>query len=343
MTLLFRTTQNVGRVVWRQTFRTATRPSAALIETDKPNRNHSSATLSSVAYPSLSSVASSTIDRVQLSSALNARYFSAQAVNPEIKLYQYNICPFCHITKSLISYSKLDYESVEVNPLTKAELKPWSGDYKKVPIALIDEEQANGSEEIVESILDSPRVQTILEQRWSEECSNDNGADGTNKMTMQQFQESENAKKWIHFARDDLAAILYPNICSSLSDSYDAFGYVKYVDSFSSVQKMSIQYLGALAMYFAASKIKSKRNITDERATLHEALDKVEREGLQDGKLDYLSGCQCPDMGDVAVFGVLNSVKGLDAHKDAIQTRGGEVKEWYDRMHEQVLGEEAKY
>ena len=48
-------------------------------------------------------------------------------------------------------------------------------------------------------------------------------------------------------------------------------------------------------------------------------------------------------MGDVAVFGVLDSVKGLNAHNDAIQLRGGHVKEWYDRMHQQVLGEEAEH
>ena len=44
---------------------------------------------------------------------------------PDVKLYQYHICPFCNITKSLLSYSKLDYDHIEVNPLTKAELKPW--------------------------------------------------------------------------------------------------------------------------------------------------------------------------------------------------------------------------
>jgi len=127
-----------------------------------------------------------------------------------------------------------------------------------------------------------------------------------------------------------------------LGDSYDAFGYVNNVDSFTTLQKTSIRWMGSLAMYFAASKIKSKRNITDERASLHEALDKFESEGLQDGKMAYLSGVDCPDMGDVAVFGVLHSVKGLNAHEDAIGSRGGHVKDWYDRMHVQVVGEEAE-
>jgi hypothetical protein len=73
---------------------------------------------------------------------------------------------------------------------------------------------------------------------------------------MELFKNSENARRWFRFAADDLAALLYPNICGTLSDSCDAFSYVKNVDSFTTLQKVSIQYLGALAMYFAASKVK---------------------------------------------------------------------------------------
>ena len=118
--------------------------------------------------------------------------------------------------------------------------------------ALIDGNQINGSEQILESILSVPSVKNILEKRWADAICKDD----EDKMTMQQFQKSESAQKWLRFAADDLAALLYPNICGSLSDSYDAFGYVNDVDSFSALQKISIQSLGTLAMYFAARKVK---------------------------------------------------------------------------------------
>lgn len=174
----------------------------------------------------------------------NTRYFRAgtSTLQPEIKLYQYHICPFCNITKSLLEYTKLDYEKIEVNPLTKAELKPWSGEYKKVPIAVIDGKQVNGSEEILDAIL----IVSNKVQKNEKIMNND------------EFQKSDNAQKWTRFAIDDLAALLYPNICGTLSDSYDAFGYVKDVESFSTLQKISIQYIGALAMHFAANKVKCK-------------------------------------------------------------------------------------
>ena len=270
-----------------------------------------------------------------------ARSFSVSATSgqaPDIRLYQYHICPFCNITKSVLSYAKLDYEKVEVNPLTKQELKPWSGDYKKVPIAVIDEEQVNGSEQIINALLETEHVQQYLQSRWNDESSDKNDV-----MTMQQFQNSENSQKWMRFAVDDLAALLYPNICGTLGDSYDAFSYVKNVDSFTGGQKLSIQMLGSLAMYFAASRVKSKRNITDEKKALKEALDQLEHEGLDDGKLSFCSGVSTPDLGDLAVFGVLYSVNGLQAHTDSIQLRGGPVKEWYDRMHLAVMGDKAQH
>ena len=101
------------------------------------------------------------------------RYFTSPTstlysddAQPNIKLYQYHICPFCNITKSLLSYTKLEYETVEVNPLTKAELKPLSGEYKKVPIAIIDDKQINGSEEIIDTILSMEVVQNILQKQY---------------------------------------------------------------------------------------------------------------------------------------------------------------------------------
>ena len=49
----------------------------------------------------------------------------------------------------------MPYETVEVNPLNKREIKPWSGDYRKVPIAMVDGEQINDSPVITSRLLDT--------------------------------------------------------------------------------------------------------------------------------------------------------------------------------------------
>jgi microsomal prostaglandin-E synthase 2 len=172
-------------------------------------------------------------------------------VEPSVKLYQYQICPFCNYSKAALNYANVPYEYIEVNPLTKAEIK-WSKDYRKVPIAMFKEnhdtleEQRNGSEEIVAGLLENPAVVARLQsQKWK-------------TMTLETFQHSASAKKWTAFAKDDLAPLLYPNLCASLGDSFRAFSYVHTVDSFSALERLSIQTIGSFAMYMAASKIKRK-------------------------------------------------------------------------------------
>lgn len=139
-----------------------------------------------------------------------------------------------------MGYAGIEPTVIEVNPLNKAELP--KGDYRKVPIALIDGEQVNGSDAIVNSLLQNPQVkETILSKSTS----------------LKDWDEFTTASSsWVTFANDDLAALLYPNICSSIGDSYTAFGYVRNVDSFSALQKLSIRGIGSLAMYMAASRIK---------------------------------------------------------------------------------------
>jgi microsomal prostaglandin-E synthase 2 len=276
------------------------------------------------------------------------RYLSSVHVDVQVKkamssvtnitLFQYSICPFCNINKALLAYTETPYKITEVNPLTKAEHKFSTDGYKKVPIATIvsqeesesesESTQINGSEKINEALLRIPSLLQNLSQK--------------NNLPLETFQNSPKAQQWQTFAREDLAPILYPNICRSLTESYQAFGYVDHVEEFTGVQKLSIQMIGSLAMYFAASKIKTKRNISDEREALRNALMKWGEDGLDKGKKLYGSGMEHPDMGDLAMFGVMNSVSGLKTHDEMILGKdGGDVDQvvldWYLRMQEQVL------
>lgn len=122
-----------------------------------------------------------------------------------------------------------------------------SKDYKKVPIAKLDDKPLLGSDVIVETLLQHPFVQDKLEKKWE--------GSGTN---MAEFAESDMSQKWTLFATEELAALLYPNICRSLGDSYRAFEYVETTDSFGTFEKLSIRGLGSLAMYMAASRVKSE-------------------------------------------------------------------------------------
>ena len=54
-------------------------------------------------------------------------------------LYQYATCPFCCKVRTFLDYYDIDYEIVEVNPVTRKEIK--FSDYRKVPFMRSSEHQ----------------------------------------------------------------------------------------------------------------------------------------------------------------------------------------------------------
>lgn len=201
-----------------------------------------------------------TTTRCHSSSSSSSSPFINNSNPPSVTLYQYQICPFCNINKALLNYTNVPYEQIEVNPLTKSELKSLQSkskanndknSYKKVPIAIIDNEHINDSTEINKELLKHPYIIHNLEATKWNDSSNNNSI-----VSIEQFASSKEAIKWTEFANKELAPILYPNICKSFSDSYDAFGYVHDVKTFTPLQKGLIRVIGSFAMYIAASKIK---------------------------------------------------------------------------------------
>jgi microsomal prostaglandin-E synthase 2 len=120
-----------------------------------------------------------------------------------------------------------------------------SKDYKKVPIATIDNKHYFGSDTIRNALLENESVQERLLNKSA-------------SMNLDEFRNSSLAVKWQEFATQELAPLLYPNMCGTLRDAYQAFQYVNDLPQFGVVQKMAIKSIGSLAMYAAASRVKSK-------------------------------------------------------------------------------------
>lgn len=89
-----------------------------------------------------------------------------------------------------------------------------------------------------------------------------------------------------------------------------------------------IHFLRCSSIYSA------KRNITDERIALRDALTKWEEEGLGSKANSFGSKMEAPDIGDVCMYGVLKSVSGL--LDEEVLGRSFVIKDWYLRMEEQV-------
>lgn len=229
-----------------------------------------------------------------------------------ITIYQYKICPFCCKVKAVLDYHNIPYETLDVNPLTKAEIKPFSPDYKKVPIAKFEEEVVRDSAVIVNKISELLRQAQVVPVK-----------------ELDAFFSPE-ATRWAEWADMKLAVLLFPNITRTFGESYQAFSYVQDVPHFSLLDKWSNQWVGATAMWAAQGKIKKKYNITDERAALFAAIEDWTSEV---GDKPFLSG-NTPNLGDLCVYACIRAIEGMDAHKDLMANTG--IAAWYTRVENAI-------
>ena len=263
-------------------------------------------------------MAAGLLDRVMapqlkpLSTAAAAAVGATPSIGP-VRIYQYAICPFCNKVKSLLDLYDVPYETVDVNPLTKKEIKSWSGGYRKVPISVFCEEQVNDSPVIATRIMDELEASGKIP-----------------KKDAKRFR-SPSAIKWAEWSDKELAVLLFPNITRNFGEAYEAFGYVHEVPHFSVVDKWSNQFVGAFAMWMAQGKIKKKYGIEDERAAVYVALARWVDEGV--GTRPFAGGQQ-PDFADVCVFGCLVAIDRTAAFREIMAETN--VKPWYDRMHAAV-------
>lgn len=237
---------------------------------------------------------------------------AASSSPAKIVLYQYEICPFCNKLKAVMDYLNISYETIEVNPLSKEELK-FSPDYRKVPIMTVDGEQINDSPVIMDKIIEVIKNQGHL-----------------NQQDMDNLMGGERCTTWLKWADEKLAVLVFPNLCATLSQSYNAFDYVNEVEKWGLLTRLKLQLAGGVAMRLANGKIKKKYGIEDEKADLIQALDTWVNEV---GEANFHGG-EKPNLADLAVFGVLRSVHRTDTYTMMMDST--QIGPWYTRMEELV-------
>ena len=74
---------------------------------------------------------------------INIEEFTSPQDTYKIKLYGYNGCPYRGKVMAFLNYYGYEFEQVEINPFTKAELKDVTPGYKKSPCLQITDENGN--------------------------------------------------------------------------------------------------------------------------------------------------------------------------------------------------------
>ncbi|KAL9273831.1 Prostaglandin E synthase 2-like protein [Drosera capensis] len=230
----------------------------------------------------------------------------AKGFPKDVVLYQYEACPFCNKVKAFLDYYSIPYKVVEVNPISKKEIK-WS-EYKKVPILTVDGEKLVNSSDI---------IATLFERIDAEKATGSS-------------EDDDEEKEWLGWVDNHLVHVLSPNIYRTTGEALESFDYITTHGNFSFMERVVAKYAGASAMYFVAKKLKKRHNITDERKALYDSAE-TWVDALK-GR-DFLGGIK-PNLADLAVFGVLRPIRHLRSGKDMVDNT--RIGEWYARMEEAV-------
>lgn len=223
-------------------------------------------------------------------------------------LYQYQTCPFCNKVRAFLDMHGVPYSTVEVNPLTKAEMA-WSKSYRNVPIAVVNGVQVNNSSDIinrVEDLLGGPPV-------------------GQGSMAASEVEE------WCGWVDSTLAKTLAPNIYRTWDESLDSFAYISEHSNFGPLMGPVTKYTGAVLMYAISKRLKKKYGFQDEREALYSAVQQWLERGVADRRF---AGGDTPNKADVEVFGVLRALEGYTTFRDLQENT--RMAPWYAAMQEAV-------
>ncbi|KAK4536185.1 hypothetical protein CDCA_CDCA07G2210 [Cyanidium caldarium] len=225
----------------------------------------------------------------------------AELRRAEVVLYQYETCPFCNKLRAYLDYRQIPYRVVEVNPLSKGELK--FSTYKKVPVLVVNAVQLNDSGEIIRQL---ERI-AVPDARYNEQ--------------------------WFRWIDDWFVHTLPPNIYRTRQEALQTFDYITEEGNFTPFQRLRVRYFGAAAMYFVSRRLKKKYGIEDERQALYDGC----RTWLQAVGWPHrrFMGGDRPDAADVAMFGVLRSIEHFVAFED-LSRNVPDMIQWYEAMKQQV-------
>ncbi len=249
-----------------------------------------------------------------------------------ITVYQYEVCPFCNKVKAFLDYNKLPYRVVEVNPLTKSELK-WS-QYKKVPVIVLDDkEQINDSSAIISRLA----AELAAKNKTSGSGGGSFFSFGSKKKGAAGASSPEEEEKWRRWVDERLVRVITVNIYRTAKESFQTFEYISEAGNFGWVHREAARIAGATMMWAISNRLKKKYNVEGD---LRENLYTCANEWVDAiGEDRPFLGGDAPNLADISVFGVMKSITGTDTFMDLQhKTRIGP---WYERMFE-VVGETSR-
>ncbi|KAI6656360.1 Prostaglandin E synthase 2 [Oopsacas minuta] len=257
----------------------------------------------------------------------------------QLTLYQYNTCPFCCKVRTYLDARNIPYETVEVDPVFKRQMKFSS--YNKVPLLMINGNRQIGDSSLIISVLESLRVSgkpidtimsyfpTVTSQQGKsvvKEIMNKFVVAYGNADNLDARREEAKWREWV----DETYVHKFPvNIYRSPREALLAFEYIMRVEGFTSTQKFLGKYIGAVSMYFVAKRLIKRHHIEGD---VRESIYKDSRKWMKaiGDNRPFLGGSE-PNLADMSVYGVITSIEGLDTFKD-MMAHDVALEKWYKNV-----------
>lgn len=274
----------------------------------------------------------------------------------KITLFQYQTCPFCCKVRAFLDFYGLSYDIVEVNPVFQTEIK-WSS-YKKVPILIVETPsgkivQLTDSSAIISLLASvfidkSRKVEDLLEYYYSAVADIQSGKriDIINKYflmyqssipqdkTLNDITEERNWRRWVD---EVFVHTLSPNVYRTFGESFETFKWFSQIgrweEYFSFWERYTVIYVGSIAMWLISKKLKKRYELDDDvRKTFYKEIN-YWLNGIKTRGGTFMGGNK-PDLSDLAVFGLLQSIEGCSAFKDLLDNTN--LAGWYNAMKKKV-------
>lgn len=289
----------------------------------------------------------------------------------KLTLFQYATCPFCCKVRAFLDFYGLPYHIIEVNPVLRRELSFSS--YRKVPILIVTQDN-NKDTRVVDTPLqlnDSTLIISLLASFLTVNTAKDNlnqlsqlypriSMDGTSDVVNKYFimqgdmdeyhSETKAAvnrlsdeRKWREWADRVLVHTLSPNVYRTLDESLHTFNSFSFSGEwdklFPTWERLLVIYVGAFAMWLIGKRLAKRHNLKEDvRLSLYDAVNHWLRQGV--GPKNRFMGGQEPNLADLAVYGVLNSIEGTYAFSDLLSHTN--VLNWYMGVKEMVVNRKGR-
>ncbi|CAD5229198.1 unnamed protein product [Bursaphelenchus okinawaensis] len=271
----------------------------------------------------------------------------------DLRLYQYQTCPYCSKVRAVLDYYAFSYEVVEVNPVTRSQLK-FLKNYKKVPVmtsskceTLVDSSQIIS---VLISFLSIPTRQlSEILQFYPEHEGYNQKLHKTEKifpnrhyimneekrLTSTEVQAVREEREWRDWVDDHFIHMISPNVYRTWEESLETFRYFDKVGdwehNFPSWERYLAVYMGAAAMFMISKKLKKRHNIVDERQSILEACNQFLE---AKGKDRVFLGGNEPNLADLSLYGAITSFAGTRTFAEL--RKQCDIGEWFDNVQKAV-------